>query len=65
MINIDIFLGLSCTLSCVTLINVDQEVLLLNKDVLKTIFRDKCSYGFAHAYNDDVQCNIYSDLVKI
>lgn len=64
MINIDIFLGLSCTLSWVTLLNVDQEILLLCKDILKTISQDKCSYGFAHAYNDNVKCNIYSDLVK-
>lgn len=65
MINIDIFLGLSCTLSFLTLRIVDRDVLILCKDILKTKTQDKCSYCLAHAYNYNVQFNIYSDLVKI
>lgn len=54
MINIDIFSGLSCALSCFSFRNVDQGALLLCKGIWKTITQDKCSYGFAHAHNDDV-----------
>lgn len=43
-----------CLAFCLTLRNVDQGVLPLCKEILKKITQDKCSYGFAHAHNDNV-----------